>query len=271
MSPEDDDPFACFQPKASKSPPTLVVHEDLHFGDDFEAFPLPTPIVECSVPTRAYEASDLEPFDPLGLTPEARREMTLNLAKRLLNSGPFPLVNLAHRPFPGEGVYALFYHGDLSFYAPLRSPGATCPIYIGKSAREGRRQGGGGEAGQSLHTRLTKEHARGLGQTLGLEHFTFRFVLTPAMLVDLAEHTLIELFQPLWCSFLPGFGARHHAKDNRRNGRELASPWDSLHPGRPGAGTEPRPLSDILTLVEQSLPQALAAYHQAMDALQRVG
>jgi len=255
--PEGDDDPLDFLPKPKPKPITPE-------GDDspLDCLP-PAPVVveklECPAPTRAFQESDLTPYDPMGDV--VRTKLILAHARRLLNVGPFPLHEPPVRPFQGIGVYALFYHGDFDLYQPLRSPGSTCPIYIGKA--DGR--------ADALHDRIYYQHGgRSLTQTgLGPENFTARFLILPHTLLDI-ERALHDLFNPLWNVGHFGFGSRHHNLDNRRNGNERASLWDTLHPGRTGAGRNPRDLNAARAEVERLIPNCLRAWQQTMAALNPV-
>lgn len=61
--------------------------------------------------------------------------LTLNCVRELMSRGPYTLP--FQHPFPGAGVYALFYTGDLPTYTLLRSPEAAQPIYVGKAVPPG--------------------------------------------------------------------------------------------------------------------------------------
>jgi hypothetical protein len=227
----DDDPLDCI-------PPEVIVEK-----------------LECPVPTRnEFLESDLTPYDPMGAL--VREKLILAHARQLLKVGPFALNDLPQRRFNGEGVYALFYHGDLDIYAQLKSPGSTCLIYGGRA--DGRPD--------ALYDRLT-QHYRSLTQTgLGPHNFTWRHLVLPDTLLDI-ERALIDLFQPLWNKCLIGFGARHHHEDNRRNGSERASLWDTLHPGRTGAGRNPRDLESVRAELEREIPAYVNAWKMAMVKL----
>ena len=250
------------------SPPTSILPE-ISTEDPLETFlPEPPPaVVECAVPTSDIGESDLSVHDPLeGVV--AHKELLLGSARRLLTQGPFSLVGLVDRPFSGDGVSVLYYHGDLQLYAPIRSPGATCPIYIGKSAQPGRHQGSTTHLNGAcnMHHRLTVEHCRSIEQAqLGLENFTFRFLLLPPMWVDFVEQSLIELFHPLW-NVVRGFGSR--SCRTRKCELFTASAWDTLHPGRKGAGIQVRSLEDTERVVLETLPSCVRTYQAAMQQIE---
>lgn len=251
--------------------PTTPKLPDCSTDDPLESYlPEPPPAVaECLVPTCGIDAAALRPYAPFGIGDERKQELLIDLAGQLLQRGPFSLVDLVEQfPFDGDGVYTLYYHGDLPIYGPVKSLGSTYPIYVGKSARPGRRQGNVASGSTNLYHRLVHDHCKSLNQVgLGLEDFSFRFLLTPTLWVDLVEEGLIDLLQPLWNVVLTGFGARYYSNDQRRNPLDYASAWDTLHPGRMGAGVNPRPGLDVPQLVDDGLPGCLRAYREAMASL----
>jgi hypothetical protein len=225
------------------------------FLAEIEKAKLP-PLPECRVPTTLLTAVDIQTFLPL--EEDAVQTITFNLIRRLLNNGPFSFLNLT--PFNGNGMYAIYYHGDDPVYTPLRSPGSTCPIYLGKAAQQ--------ETSRSLSTRL-REHAETIQQTnLGLENFTFRCVCLPANLIDFAEYNLIRLFQPLWNGYLKGFGER---PGNRRSTYKRVSRWDTYHPGRPLDGGAPRCLQEIEQDLQEKVPACRKAYEAVMKLMEPTG
>lgn len=255
--PIDDDPddYLAFLPPIKVKAPG----PDLPDGDD-DPLDLIKPEVhveklECPAPTRDYQDSDFIAFDPLGAA--VREKLIYAHARQLLKVGPFALNHLPERPkFNGEGIYALFYHGELDIYAQLKSPGSTCPLYIGRA--DGRPD--------AIHDRLS-QHFRSLTQTgLGPHNFTWRHLVLPGTLLDI-ERALHDLFQPLWTECLIGFGSRHHHEDNRRNGGERASLWDSFHPGREGAGRNPRDRGAIQAMLEREIPAYANVWKLAMEKL----
>jgi len=236
-----------------------------------QAPPLPI-LAECSTedPLEAYLAAPIEslaenvvPTEPLPLVGEpftlleGVQEVALRLARELLQTGPFSFHDL--EPFDGDGIYAIYYQGDLLIYASIRSLGSSCPLYLGKSARR--------TTDRSISERL-RLHSVSLQQAgLGLENFTFRFVRLPSELVEFAEYNLLSLYRPLWNDALKGFGSNPgHEGTSRKYHR--VSAWDTFHPGR---ATEARILSrdrdSIKDRVQRSLPECRMAYERVMTLL----
>lgn len=155
--------------------------------------------------------------------------------------------------FPGTGVYALYYAGNLQLYAnvsKLNRLKATQPIYVGKAVPPGWRTARSTSlTAPVLHRRL-QEHARSVEQAknLNLDDFLCRFVILGGVESDLViplEAELIRRYKPLWNSVIDGFG-NHDPGKGRYN--QAKSEWDVLHPGRPWANrlTGPAPrLEDI--------------------------
>ena len=76
-----------------------------------------------------------EPYNPLDKT-----HLGASVAEAMLRTPLEPLGGL--EPFQGAGIYALYYHGGFEPYAPLVRDGAEAvPIYVGKAAPPGARQG----------------------------------------------------------------------------------------------------------------------------------
>src|SRR5438132_1318200 len=99
--------------------------------------------------------------------------------------------------FQGAGVYALFYKGPLPFYATVRSPEATWPIYVGKAVppggRKGQRPSGRSAA---LFVRIS-QHAASIraAKNLDLNDFVARFLVVTPLWITMAERFLIEHYQ----------------------------------------------------------------------------
>lgn len=219
----------------------------------------------CPVPTVLVTDRSLATFHPLGEEVNVAG-VQAKLGHQLLANGPFSLVDLPSANIPGNGVYALYYHGDFPLYEKVCSPGALCPIYVGKSAQSGRTTGDKKTGSRNLQTRLTMEHLKSIGQTdLGPENFTYRFIILRDEWVDLAEYSLIELFQPLWNTVVRGFGSRHYHKDYSR--KPIDSHWDTLHPGRLGAGARKRSFDDTVAEIAPQMDGVVQAYQDAMALL----
>lgn len=144
-----------------------------------------------------------------------------------------PYYQLTNLPkFDGAGVYAIF----------LKSTDKTCykdclpsmhPIYVGKAVPSGSRQGKATGVGAVLKNRLQK-HLRSIEQIDNLENENFlcRFMILKGQateMISTMESYLIREYNPLWNSYIDGFGINAPGK-----GRYNQSPseWDTLHPGR---------------------------------------
>lgn len=159
--------------------------------------------------------------------------LTKSCVEELMKRGPYGLP-LKER-FAGSGVYALFYAGDFPPYAPVQSPDARNPIYVGKAVPKGARKGGGAATaiGNPLHARLGN-HATSIdsAKNLRLEDFTCRYLVVTPLWITMAERFLIEHYKPIWNVILDGFG-NHDPGSGRHKG--VITWWDALHPGRPWA------------------------------------
>lgn len=175
-------------------------------------------------------------FNPLD-----KRNLGESVAGALLKRavGPLPPAD----PFPGAGIYAIYYTGDFKAYAPVaernRKNRFEQPIYVGKAVPPGARKGGFGLStapGNALFSRL-REHAKSIEVTnLKLADFFCRYVVADDIWIPLGESLLIEKFQPLWNVLVAGFG--NHATGKRRE-KQFRSRWDTLHPGRAWAAKLP--------------------------------
>ncbi len=151
-----------------------------------------------------------------------------------------PVVELnAVSPFPGAGVYAIYYKGGFAPYEKLSSlnqVSETYPIYVGKAIPSGARKG------SSINTTLSStalskrlfEHATtiALADSLNVNEFTCRYLVVDDIWIALGEALLIEKYQPLWNVVVEGFG-NHDPGSGRYQGKRPV--WDELHPGRPWA------------------------------------
>jgi Eco29kI restriction endonuclease len=145
----------------------------------------------------------------------------------------------------GCGVYAIYYVGDFQDYAQIRAANIggkwEFPIYVGKAVPKGSRVGysieGASEGARGLSGRL-RRHAKSIEQTSNLElgHFYFRCLSIDDVWISLGEAVLIESFKPLWNTVLSGFG--NNPTGGPRS-TQATSRWDTLHPGRGGAGMSP--------------------------------
>jgi hypothetical protein len=139
--------------------------------------------------------------------------------------------------FVGAGLYALYYKGDLPFYADLRN--SETPIYVGKAEAGNSSYGDpSSEDKPKLYNRIVK-HARSIqevtdaGENLSVNDFDVRYLLLDDVWIVLGERALLREYAPvLWNTIMPGFGANPPGTA-RRNARSI---WDTIHPGRPRAG-----------------------------------
>lgn len=141
----------------------------------------------------------------------------------------------------GSGVYAIYYHGDYPYYAPLS--GTETPIYVGKAdpkqadAKTSREQGPQLFGRLADHRKMIKTvgaHAiaNSLPHPLRVEDFYCRRLVCATNAQYVAERHLIGTFKPIWNQEMQicwGISKHGDAADTRGNSR---SPWDVLHPGR---------------------------------------
>jgi len=161
-----------------------------------------------------------------------------SVADALLRSTAEPLGEV--KTFNGAGIYAIYYSGDFSEYAPIaaqnRCNRLKTPIYVGKAVPPGTRKGDNGLSGNpgaAVFSRL-REHAKSLDQVtnLALGDFHCRLLVVDDIWIPLGESMLISSFAPLWNKLIDGFG--NHDPGKGRYGQER-SRWDTVHPGRPWA------------------------------------
>ena len=144
-----------------------------------------------------------------------------------------PVVPLTEvRRFAGAGVYALFYAGSFPPYAPVRSPDAAQPIYVGKADPSGGRKGGATGAA-TVRTELfdrIMEHGASIRAVanLNVEDFLCRVLVVVPLWIRMVERFLIEEHRPVWNGCLDGFGQH----DPGRGRSPIVSWWDAMHPGR---------------------------------------
>jgi hypothetical protein len=164
-------------------------------------------------------------------------------------------------PFPGVGVYAIYYIGPCEYYRAIATANARSsklPIYVGKAVPEGWRTARvlPAKSSQQLSHRLL-EHARSIQQGSGIElaDFRCRFVILGDAEVDLVtgiEAQMIRRYVPIWNSLVDGFG-NHDPGSGRYN--QAKSEWDVLHPGRRWADRltgKPATLDDIMAKLKRS-------------------
>jgi hypothetical protein len=137
----------------------------------------------------------------------------------------------------GAGVYAIYYTGGFSCYAPVAKVNARGafqqPIYVGKAIPKGGRKGGLGAdaaAGKALAERL-KQHAASVreAENIDIDDFFVRHLVVDDIWIPLGENMLMETFKPVWNRVIDGFGNKD---PGRRRATQYKSPWDILHPGR---------------------------------------
>lgn len=184
-----------------------------------------------------------------------------------------PTVPLAQLPrFYGSGVYAIYYRGDFTLYAPIRE--TETPIYVGQAAPDDPRARSPAEQGEKLSGRLG-DHRKNIAkaENLELEDFLCRTLVVQSGFESAAEDYLIHLFEPIWnkeTKLVFGIGKHGDAATTRGNRR---SPWDTLHLGRGWAAAEaiadaksPEKIADELeqhftrTRIYHSLPEVLDSF-----------
>lgn len=199
----------------------------------------------------------MSPYNPL-----EKRNLAESIQRRILQTDPLPLGDRAARlATGGAGVYAIYYVGSFEPYAPIaqanRRGSWGAPIYVGKAIPEGQRVGSGIDsaltATRALNDRLLR-HANSINEVENLQtaDFWFRYLIVDDVFITLGEAVLIETFQPLWNVLLSGFG------NNPTGGPradQAISLWDTLHPGRRGAG---RSVRSVALEVEQQVREYLA-------------
>lgn len=212
------------------------------------------------------EANEEKPFNPLD-----KKNLGLSVADALL-MGPVHALPPTES-FVGAGVYAIYYTGGFSSYQRIAESNADgkfrLPIYIGKAVPPGARKGETFDdyKGTALYSRL-KEHAESVRQiaNLDIKDFHCRYLVVEDIWIPLGETLLINMFSPLWNTFVDGFG-NHDPGSGRKNSR--LSPWDVIHPGRKWTGNlngESKPLAEIQQAVSKYL-EKLEAVKKANDSI----
>lgn len=132
----------------------------------------------------------------------------------------------------GPGIYALHYHGDLSFYGSICD--RRSPIYVGKAVPPGARKGGTLDHDAPALRGRIREHSRSIQyvDNLDSQDFTVRVLAVVPVWITLAERFLVDHYRPIWNLCLEGFGD-HDPGSGRYQGEK--SWWDTLHQGRPWA------------------------------------
>lgn len=174
--------------------------------------------------------SNQEPYNPL-----AKVNLGESVADALLRVAVRPLSDTGH--LVGAGVYAIYYTGDFTAYAPIKALNIgdrfEQPIYVGKAVPKGARKGGlsfDAAKGTALRDRL-RQHATSIEEAinLNLADFYYRALTVDDIWIPLGENVLIDKFQPLWNRVVDGFGNKTPGKGRATQKR---SSWDVLHPGR---------------------------------------
>jgi len=137
--------------------------------------------------------------------------------------------------FYGSGVYALYYHDELSAYEAIRK--SDCPIYVGSAGPETPNAPSAKQQGTKLFDRIMEHLKKSISQSRNLKaaEFYCRYLVVQSGLELAAEEFLIRRYSPVWnkqskvCS-----GIGKHGDVARR---EL-SDWDVMHGGREWAGTQ---------------------------------
>lgn len=182
--------------------------------------------IVCSVATEGERV----PFNPLDRVNLARSVEHALLAEPLSALPPTG-------PFPGAGLYALYYLGSFPAYAPIvppaRAPGEL-PIYVGRAIPRGARAGAEGLLPTTTEPVLYKrlcEHVSSLRavENLRVEDFRCRYLVVDDIWVPLAEALMIQHYQPVWNGAVQGFGNHDPGKGRREGARP---DWDEVHPGR---------------------------------------
>ncbi|MDD9377854.1 Eco29kI family restriction endonuclease [Streptomyces sp. ZAF1911] len=161
-------------------------------------------------------------FDPLGLDLLGR-----NLREEMDGRPRMPLGTL--NPFPGAGLYALYYKGDLDVYKKLK--GLDIPIYVGKASAGDSSYGDPPDMTERKLFGRIRDHRNSIKQTGNLDpsHFDVRFLTLDDIWIVLGERALLRAYSPvLWNTVMTGFGGNSPGQ-GRRNARSV---WDSIHPGR---------------------------------------
>lgn len=252
---DEFDPFGGREPEGEQE--IQVPWEDPD-GDPSELLRLLTqsqePIPEKRVPTKEISPTDCSLF-PLW-TEEEVAAATQRLVRKLQASGPFSFLDNCES-FHGDGVYALYYQGDIPIYQPIRSMGSTFPIYVGKAVQPDNQR-------NCLFRRL-KAHETTLQQAhLPLGDFTFRFICLSPSVVEFSEYNLIRsFFQPIWNVYLKGFGAKSGAYAGHGHQEYPTTLWDTFHPGR---SLSKRPQRDVEP-VERGLRRAVQTSRMRYDRI----
>ncbi|MFE6932458.1 Eco29kI family restriction endonuclease [Streptomyces sp. NPDC057699] len=161
-------------------------------------------------------------FNPLGLDLLGR-----NIREEMDGRPRVPLDKV--KPFPGAGLYALYYIGDLKIYEGLK--GRDIPIYVGKASAGDSSYGDPSNMAERKLFGRIRDHRRSINEAANLDasHFDVRSLTLDDIWIVLGERALLRAYSPvLWNTVMTGFGGNPPGQ-GRRNARSV---WDSLHPGR---------------------------------------
>lgn len=187
-------------------------------------------------------ASIFDPSDP--------RIIGRFVALALVAQPRIPLGDIGR--FYGSGVYAIYYRGPFSPYAPIS--GSETPVYVGQAAPELAGARTPREQGAKLAGRLN-EHRKNITKaitTIDIADFDCRTLVVQSGWETPAEDFLIDLFKPIWNKETgPVYGIGKHGDASSTRGN-TKSPWDTIHEARAWATTDDRqsPEQIELALVE---------------------
>jgi hypothetical protein len=125
---------------------------------------------------------------------------------------------------------------------------------------------------KGVHSRLAThfssiQQVKG-GIPLNPGEFTYRVALLSAEEASAAEGVLISLLNPVWN--FSGIGSRLCARDTRGETSSHASWWDTIHPGRVGAGKTPRDFDEcVAEFKKEMLPPCLRAHKRLLKSLKQ--
>ncbi|QFR00069.1 Eco29kI family restriction endonuclease [Streptomyces phaeolivaceus] len=161
-------------------------------------------------------------FNPLGIDLLSR-----NLREEMNRRPRTPLDKV--QTFPGAGLYALYYKGDLDIYHGLK--GSDVPIYVGKASAGDSNYGDPPNLTEPKLFSRIKDHRRSINEAGNIDasHFDVRYLTLDDIWIVLGERALLRSNSPvLWNTMMTGFGGNPPGQ-GRRNARSV---WDSIHPGR---------------------------------------
>lgn len=159
-----------------------------------------------------------------------------SLVRAMMSMDPVQIGSMT--PFPGAGVYAIYYTGPFPSYHRIAAANAggafTQAIYVGKAVAPGSRKGTiakGPVTGEYLYKRL-REHRDSIvaASNLDVDDFYVRWLVVEPIWIPLTETLMINRSACVWNGLVDGFGM--HAPGKHRAAGER-SMWDTLHPGRP--------------------------------------